>query len=313
MSAPESNPGASLPEKYLGRRLRPWWGLRPGTLAVRGLIQAVLLGALTIWLLRVAAESIDTGDLDATLSDDQIKTAAMIAAVAAGIGALVGVLRLIVGVIDMISRRTVEGMVVSSRERYPGDWMPGWARTALRFRRRFRHRHHHDVGHRGRSRYEIVIDTGSARQSWNVEQRRFDPRLAGRRARITVTPLVGYVRGIEVMDAPSATRASAGSAGAVTAAPGLADHGASGADWDDPEHDVLKQVPGYENHGRRDPIQAGLDRFRAVPGLGGLLDRVPNLDEAVQKAQEQIRRQSGEDGSRRPGPDGDDRPPPNDF
>src|SRR5699024_6457131 len=174
---------------------------------------------------------------------------ALIAAGVCGLALLHGLVSLIVGIVDVVTRRTIEGTVTSARHRYPGDWLPTPIRWILRFRRRRNRDFHQAQRYDRRIRYEIVIDTGTGLKAWNTEARRFDSRLQGQRVRLIVTPLVGYVRSIESLDpAPSApspraatTAAAASTTGTATPA-GTA--GTAKADTSDPNADVLSQIPG---------------------------------------------------------------------
>src|SRR5699024_9849518 len=138
MSESLAAPELSSAQKYLGRRLRPWWGQRPSRLVVRGIVGIVIFGVATVAILKFAADSAAVGDLADNLDfpNGRVRLIALIAAGVCGLALLHGLVSLIVGIVDVATRRTIEGTVTSARHRYPGDWLPTPIRWILRFRQR---------------------------------------------------------------------------------------------------------------------------------------------------------------------------------
>src|SRR5699024_2230484 len=169
--------------------------------------------------------------------------------------------------IDLFSRRTVEGVLVSARHRYSGDWLPTPARWALRFVRRRNRRGRGGMNrHHRRGRYEIVIDVDGRHRSWNTESRRFESSLAGRRVRMTATPLLGHVKSLEALDrAPSRPTQPTGAPSAQGDAPQPSPSSPSPAPTSGRGEDVLSQIPGYEHYGGSRPNIPGLDRIQQIP------------------------------------------------
>lgn len=293
MSLHSTEPDLPLAQKMLGRRLRPWWGQSPGRLAMRGLVQGAVFGIVGGFALRVFANPVIEGsDGDLEMSEGRVRLIAVIVAIVCLVGLLYGLVRLVFGVIDLFSRRQVEGTVISARARHKGDWLPKTVQVGRRIQRS-----------RGRttsssyrvddrpSRYEIVLDTGDGHLTWNTDHRRFDPGLPGHRVRMTVTPMLGHVREIERLGAPAT---APGIVGAPAAGPppipgsdpvtGSTPPSAGSASWGE-ERDVLGEIPGYEDHNRQNQGLPGFEQLERIPGVGRFLKGVPGLGDALSDPQ----------------------------
>lgn len=153
-----------------------------------------------------ASFQLRSGDLDlaGTGLEEQRSTidrAALGVAAVAGLGVLYNAIRVVVGVIDLAMRRTVEGTVVSIRERRTGDFLP-WYVQRLWYRSRDESGYTREMGRR--SRHELVLESSRRASSWNIRPRLASEALMGSSVRITVTPILGYVSRIEPV-APSRT------------------------------------------------------------------------------------------------------------
>jgi hypothetical protein len=182
-------------EHLLGRRLRPWWGTAPWQLALRGAIGAALFGAMAYGAFQVSRGSVDLSEVEE--QREVIEQVALPIAIVAALFSAYGVLRLVVGLLDLFGRRTVEGVVVRKGERQVGDVLPRPLQRALL--RRGRH------GRSGidnrRVRLELVVETADGPSSWNVRRRIFTRTRQGQTVRLTATPLLGYVTSVDADEA----------------------------------------------------------------------------------------------------------------
>lgn len=203
LSSPGLGGATGRAESMLGRRLRPWWGNSPGSLIVGGLVRTALFGAIAYY----AYFQVRTGELDlsATGLEDQRDTIEMVAVWVAAGAVLAGVYNLIqvaIGTVDLVVRRNVEGQLLSAEERRSGDFLPGIVQH-LWFRSHDSSGMNRSV--RRRRRYEVVIATPRGPKSWNVKPNHFSKVRSrrGARVRLRVSPLLGYVSRIELLDAPT--------------------------------------------------------------------------------------------------------------
>lgn len=185
---------------------RPGWGQHPGKVALTGLIQAFVYGAIAYFALAVARSE---SQLD-TLDDEQrrwVSLGATIVAIVAGLAAAYALLKVVLGVADLIPRRTIEGEVVRRRTFRTGHRLPKLLQWAMWSGRdesglsRDRQR---------RTRHHLAVDDGSDDR---VLAREVRPEIAkqapqGARVRIRVSPLLGYVSSIEVLSPPARSAAS---------------------------------------------------------------------------------------------------------
>lgn len=154
---------------------RPGWGRWPLGTALRGLVQLAVSGLVTYGALWVVSNRRQIDDL---VVDDRQRTVMWIAALAvAGLALSFGVIalvKLVFGVTDLFAKRTLEGEVVRTR-------------TLRR-----------EQGH------YLAVDDGTSDRvlALRVHAAIYHRAQQGARARLTVTPRLGYVSAIEVLAPP---------------------------------------------------------------------------------------------------------------
>lgn len=185
----------------LGRRLRPWWGVPPGALIVRGVVGAIVFGVIAYYAHRFRSDELDLSETGLEVSRDTIDLVALGVGVAALLGILYKLVQVAVGVFDLFVRRSVEGTLVQAQVRRTGDFLPGLVQMFW-FRSRDNTGMNRSV--RRRTRYEVVLATSRGTKSWNVRFKEFSKvgERSGGRLRLKVSPLLGYVSRIEVLDTP---------------------------------------------------------------------------------------------------------------
>lgn len=192
MAVTSSNSGightANHWSRQLGISLRPWSGHSPATLLLRGAIQLAVSVAVIFALLAAAR---GTGEADAAVDPGTIRRIALVAAAVAALFALVALVRLGVGLFDLVTRREVAGTVIDIRDRKTLDMLPGpvqqliYARDSNRLDRR-------------RRRTEVVLETDQGIRQWTVRNARTLQQIRpGQAVRMSVTPIAGHVSRIE--------------------------------------------------------------------------------------------------------------------
>lgn len=174
--------------RFLGVSLRPWTGEAPASLIFRGLIQLAICVFFFVLLTRlpsVAAEVGGEGELGF------LRGVLWFAGAALVVVGLLALLRIVIGVIDFVPRRSVSGTVISLTERKAGDFLPHLAQRAV-----FENR---DSGmDRRKTRAELVLQTDQGLRQWTVRSSRVRRELrVGAPVRISVTPLTGYVAQVD--------------------------------------------------------------------------------------------------------------------
>ncbi len=184
---------------------RPNWGQHPGRVAFEGLIQAVVTGLLAAAGFYVA--SADT-DLD-TLTAQQrqwIGLAGLVVAVLASVACLLALLRFVLGVSDLFARRTVEGEVVRRREFKSWHRLPKVVQWIA-----FSGRGQNGLSreHQRRRRYHLAIDPGDTDTltAYTVNEAIYRQVQQGARVRVRVSPRLGYVSDVEVLQRPRGSAA----------------------------------------------------------------------------------------------------------
>lgn len=173
--------------RTLGVSLRPWSGYAPWSLIIRGVIQGVVSVLILVFLIRGALSG-----LEASASElEFLRGWVFLAIVGVSVVLLIAVLRLVVGIIDLVPRSTVEGTVLSIRDRKAGDFLPRMAQRVI-FER------NPNAIDRRRERLEVVLDALGGVRQWTVRNTRLRQHLIeGASVRLTVSPIVGYVAAVE--------------------------------------------------------------------------------------------------------------------
>lgn len=155
---------------------------------VRALAQGTVAGLLAWGAAAVRTGRVDVADYGPDGSAVAIETAAAIVMVLAVLLLLYSLVRMVVGGIDLVTRVTVDGTVVSVDERLHGDVLPGFVQDLIWSRG--------DRIDSRRARLQLVLETSSGRRTWLVSPKQAASLQAGRHIRLTVTPLIGRVMAI---------------------------------------------------------------------------------------------------------------------
>ncbi len=175
--------------RFLGISLRPWSGSSPFSLIIRGALSTavcILLVAVVFGM----GDAINQADELRELADFTvwIKGVAFICLALA----LWSALRLVAGIVDLVSRRNVDGTVVSVTERQKGDFLPGWVRYGYeQWRDRRGGSSYRDL----RGRTELVLQTDDGLQYWTIRDQRTAAKfVVGEQVSISVTRIAGHVK-----------------------------------------------------------------------------------------------------------------------
>lgn len=181
-------------ESMLGRRLRPWWGTSPVTLLLRGAVQGAVFALVAYGCLQVRAGELDLTGTGMEDKSDLIDRLALVGAALAGVGVLYGLLRVVIGVFDLFTRRSVEGTLVRAEERRTGDFLPPLVQQ-LWYRGQDSSGQSRAI--RRRRRYVVVVSTPDGLKSWNVSHRLFQRARAGEAVKMRISPLLGHVSSLD--------------------------------------------------------------------------------------------------------------------
>lgn len=178
--------------RFLGVSLRPWSGYAPLSLILRGLIHLAVCVFLLVLMLRFAGgDGIGGGAQELVFLRGLVIPAIIVLVVLATIAAA----RVLVGVLDLVPRKHITGVVTSVRERKVGDVLPHLAQRAIF------ERNANSLDQRKR-RTEVVLLTETGERQWTVRNVRTQRLLQpGMRVRLTVSPLVGHVAQVQRLEA----------------------------------------------------------------------------------------------------------------
>ncbi|GAB3597819.1 hypothetical protein CFAEC_11215 [Corynebacterium faecale] len=173
--------------RILGVSLRPWSGHSPALLIIRSVIQIVIFGILIGILFGLRGEVNNSPEALALLGTF------LFLMILSFIGLiLVAFAQLAVGVIDLVPRQKVSGVVERIESRKMGDVLPYFVQQMVFNRNPNRM-------DRRRSRTELVLRTDKGVRQWTVRNSKVRRQLqVGQTVTITVSPLIGYVAGVEV-------------------------------------------------------------------------------------------------------------------
>lgn len=179
--------------RLLGISLRPFTGHAPLSLIIRGVIQSGICIFFLVVGTRMNATVKEISGVDAGAK--QMNGLFVMFGFVVVLTLIYGLVKIAVGILDLVPRSTVPGTVVSISERKFLDFLPDTVNNALWDR--------NNTGGQAWSekrkvRHEVVIDTGSGTRAWTVRNRKRISILApGQRVTLTVSPIVGYVEKIE--------------------------------------------------------------------------------------------------------------------
>ncbi|GAA1857156.1 hypothetical protein GCM10009715_00950 [Paeniglutamicibacter psychrophenolicus] len=179
--------------RFLGVSLRPFSGHAPLSLILRGALQAAICIVLLVVGARMRAEIRHLAAVDAGAS--RLGGVLVLAGVVLVVLALAALVKIAVGILDLVPRTSVPGTVVSISERKFLDFLPDAVNNALWDRK-------NTVGQswaeRRRVRHELVIDTGHGTRAWTLRNRQKARGLRpGQAVTVVASPLVGYVDRLE--------------------------------------------------------------------------------------------------------------------
>jgi hypothetical protein len=176
---------------------RPNWGVHPGRVLFEGLIQGVLSGVVAVVGYRVAR---DESILDG-LTDAQRRWISLGGLVVGLLAAAVFVFclaKVVLGLLDLFRRRTVEGELVRRRLFKTGHRLPKvvqWLAWSGRNQQGTSREYNRNAKH------HLAIDDGSDESvvAYVVKPAIYGQVSQGARVRLQVSPLLGYVSSIEVL------------------------------------------------------------------------------------------------------------------
>ncbi|RAX49421.1 hypothetical protein DQ353_10335 [Arthrobacter sp. AQ5-05] len=179
--------------RFLGVSLRPFSGHAPLSLILRGALQAAICIVLLVVGAGMRAEMRQLAAADAGAA--RLGGFLVLAGVVLAVLALAALLKVAVGILDLVPRTSVPGTVVSISERKFLDFLPDAVNNALWDRK-------NNVGQswaeRRRVRHELVIDTGHGTRAWTLRNRQKARGLRpGQAVTVVASPLVGYVDRLE--------------------------------------------------------------------------------------------------------------------
>lgn len=174
--------------------LRPWWGTSPGRLLVRAVVQGAVAVVLMVVALRVRSGEYLPDDAALGDSRSTISAVALAVVALAVLWLLFSLLRIAVGILDLIGRTETAGVVVSITERPSWGFLPGIVQGMLWNRR--------DQGiDRRREHLVLTIATDRGQRSWKLTPGKSRGVRPGDMVRVIATPINGYVRLIETAGA----------------------------------------------------------------------------------------------------------------
>lgn len=185
---------------------RPGWGQHPGKVAITGLLQALVYGAIAYFALAAVRSESQLEGLDAG-QRRWVSLGGTVIAIVAGLAAVYALVKLVVGVADLFTRRNLEGEVVRRRSFQTGHRLPKPVQWWL-WRRNDEHGMNRE--HRRRTRHHIAIDDGTDDRVLAYEVSESVAREApqGARVRVRVSRFLGYVSDVAMLTPPLRSAAS---------------------------------------------------------------------------------------------------------
>jgi hypothetical protein len=192
---------------------RPGWGKAPWVALIGGAAQASLVGAVLYWAMLVARDDLEVlADLDPVVRQRVGLGALVLAAVLVPVGAWCAV-KAVLGLLDLFPRRTAEGLVVRARVRRRGVRRRQVERLLSGSRAR-----HGTSTQQPRPTYHLAVDDGTSDRLVTLRTTAAQHRSApqGSRVRLRITPLLGHVRSVELLEQPPAGDAEAALGGGAS-------------------------------------------------------------------------------------------------
>ncbi|MDH3754726.1 MAG: DUF2207 domain-containing protein [Acidimicrobiia bacterium] len=187
------------------RAWRPGWGRNPWSVAFTGLGQGAIAGLIGYWGLRFAREAVDVSDLPEG-AQTWLPVIGLAVAVLALPILLWSAAKVVMGVLDIVPRSTIEGELVRKREFVSGHRLP---RALQRIMSSGGDGHGMSRDHDRRTRWHVAIDDGRSDRivAHQVRRELFAGVRQGGRVRATFSPLLGYVVGLEQLTPPPGSEA----------------------------------------------------------------------------------------------------------
>ncbi|MBP2413465.1 hypothetical protein JOF48_002264 [Arthrobacter stackebrandtii] len=181
----------------LGISLRPWAGMSPAKLALRGLVHTAIGIFLVYWCLRIAAGGLETDTAELSRIAGTVRVVAVPLAILFIVFTLYGLLRVAVGVLDLVPRHEVTGTVVMAGARQFGDVLPRFVQDLVFRRGRDYFGSRNDDTRR--TRHQIVVETLDGLKTYTVNPGMALSVRQGQQVRLSVSPLIGYVAKCQVL------------------------------------------------------------------------------------------------------------------
>ncbi len=268
---------------------RPNWGDHPGRVLFEGVVQTAVFGVVGYVAFYIARADTELDTLTAQ-QRQWVGLGGLVVAILCAAAVAVGLLRVVLGVLDLFPRRTIEGEVIRRRVYRRGHRLPKPLQWLL-WSGRDEHGMRRDQ--RRQRKYHLAVDDGSDDSvvAYTVRSSIHGQAPQGARVRMRVSPLLGYVASVELLQAPRASAASessvahplateaAGAAGAVIVGSLDAVYDRAESLTDEDGRPMLDQTDdeGVTMRQRLEESKQQLDAVRNDPRLanspmGGLLD-----------------------------------------
>jgi hypothetical protein len=187
---------------------RPSGGQHPGRVAFEGLIQAAVTGLIAVGGFYVAGADTDLDTLTAQ-QRQWIGLAGLVVAVLASAACLFALLRVILGVSDLFARRTIDGEVVRRRQFQSWHRLPKIMQWII-----FSGRDESGISRdqQRRRKYHLAVDPGNVDTitAYTVTESIYRKVPQGARVRLKVSPRLGYVSDVEILEPPRTSAADEG-------------------------------------------------------------------------------------------------------
>lgn len=178
--------------QLLGRRPRLWWGTAPSRLLMRGIAQSVIAGGAGYVGRRASTGTLDLAGAGLADKEATFEKLGTLVLVVAAVWLAYCALRIVVGVYDLVSRRSTEGVVIAVRERVRGDVLPEIVQDFIWSRG--------DRIDTRQSSMQVTLETSRGPAMWRVPHQLESKLAQGRLVRLTTTSMTGYIKKIDVLD-----------------------------------------------------------------------------------------------------------------